>query len=582
MNAPTLDGLLLLAPALPLLVALMWTVPALRPGVRCLIPWVPLPALLLALVASPDHALDLDWLMLGGQLGLHELTRVFLGFTALIWILGGLHARAELARGQAAGTFPLYWMLTLGGNLGVILALDVALFYTSFALMTFAAFGLIIQPRHEHARRAGRVYLVLAVLGEALLLLGFLLAAQATQQPLAPQVADLPQAIAGAAHRDLIMAALWLGFGVKAGLPFLHFSLPLIYSAAPVSAAAVMAGAMLKAGLLGWLLTFPLGVTSLPLWGGLLIATGLFAAFAAALIGIHQRLPRSVLAYSSISQIGMMTIGLGAWLWRPDLGPALALALTLFATHHALSKTALFLSTDAPLTTSRHRLWTWGVVLLPPLALVGLLPGGALAKLALKDPLHHAMPPLPPLWHSLPLLIALATVGTTLLVARFLWLLSRHPGATDAVPAGIRIAWLLAAAASVGSLLLLPLWGATLPDKALLPAVPTLVWPVAVGVALALFGRQWLQAWPVPNADALVLFRPIPGVLFGVGRQLTALLVRLRAASQNRVLRLLQVYRRIDRRLGRLFEHLWQRDAALVFGLLLVILMVAPLVAALR
>ena len=79
-----------------------------------------------------------------------------------------------------------------------------------------------------------------------------------------------------------------------------------------------------------------------------------------------------------------------------------------------------------------------------------------------------------------------------------------------------------------------------------------------------------------------VLFRPIPGVLFGVGRQLTALLVRLRAASQNRVLRLLQLYRRIDRRLGRLFEHLWQRDAALVFGLLLAILMVAPLVAALR
>jgi len=564
---------LLLAPGVPFALGVLWSFPRLRPRIGPIAPWAAIPALLLALFGKPGETVELSWLLFGAQIGMTPTTQVFLFFTALIWFAAGIHGRGHLSEDDHCERFCVFWLFTLAGNIGLILALDVALFYTSFALMTFAAYGLIVHDASHAALRAGRVYLVLAVLGEALILVGLILAARATDAPLLPLLADLPAAIAAAPERDLIIASLWLGFGVKAGLPLLHFSLPLAYAAAPVPVAAALAGAMIKAGLLGWLVTLPLGQAGLEQWGTVVIATGLVAAFGGALIGVHQTRPRFVLAYSSISQMGMVTVAIGAWLSAPALGPLLVIAITIFALHHALAKAALFLGTEVVRhRTRRPVLWLWIGLGIPALGLAGLMPSGLLTKTSLKDALV-AGNGMPEMWAQLPLLLGLAAIGTTALMARHLWLLRLEAGRDDARPAAWH-GWALITAATVLGVFLLPIWGISPSWWAALGGLFDAFWPVAIGLGLAVIAWRWLRPWPIPPADVLVLLTPLPGLAVRAGRALG-----VTGPAIERVLRHLQAlaldrYRRADHRIGRASVHLWRRDASLLFALILALLAV--------
>src|SRR5690606_31901545 len=99
-------------------------------------------------------------------------------------------------------------------------------------------------------------------------------------------------------------------------------------------------------GLLGWLRFLPLGA-ELPVWGNVLIAAGLAGAFYGAIIGAVQRDATTVLAYSSISQIGIMLAGIGCALAAPEAGGEIVAALAVYALHHAFAKSALFFGVGA-------------------------------------------------------------------------------------------------------------------------------------------------------------------------------------------------------------------------------------------
>ena len=187
--------------------------------------------------------------------------------------------------------------------------------------------------------------------------------------------------------RDPALAFLVLGFGLKIGLVPLHVWMPLTYTAAPIPAAAVLSGAAVKAGVIGLIRFLPLrgGVAG---WGEALAAVGLLSAFYGVAIGVTQTNPRTVLAYSSVSQMGLLAAVLGMGLAaRADRGAAIAAAF--YAMHHILVKGGLFLAVGIAALANPRRLWP---VLLPAavlaLGLGGLpLTGGALAKLVVKAPL---------------------------------------------------------------------------------------------------------------------------------------------------------------------------------------------------
>jgi formate hydrogenlyase subunit 3/multisubunit Na+/H+ antiporter MnhD subunit len=146
---------------------------------------------------------------------------------------------------------------------------------------------------------------------------------------------------------------------------------------------------------------------ALPGWGDALVVFGFVSAFYGVAIGITQPNPKAVLAYSSISQMGVIAVVLGMGLAAADKGAALDAAF--YAAHHVLVKGALFLAIGVVAATSSRRRW---LVLLPAavlaLSLGGLpLTGGALAKLAVKAPLGNGL---------VGMLAAISAAGTTLLM----------------------------------------------------------------------------------------------------------------------------------------------------------------------
>ena len=104
---------------------------------------------------------------------------MLLGIAALLWIDRWRLRLGLFARRPECRRFAEWWLLTLTGSLGVFIAADLVQLLFDLLRGSLAAYGLIVHdgPR---ARRAGIVYVALAVLGEAFLLMAFVFMATAT------------------------------------------------------------------------------------------------------------------------------------------------------------------------------------------------------------------------------------------------------------------------------------------------------------------------------------------------------------------------------------------------------------------
>jgi len=433
--------LFLAAVALPLVLSALWPLRAARRVTTGLAPWAAAPALALALVHLVQPAavpgLAAPGIFLGLSLALDPLAEPFFLVTALLWTAAGGFARAYHRDDPRRDQFFGFFTLTLTGNLGVVLAGDLLTFYLSFVVMTFAAYGLIVHRHDAEAQRAGRIYIILALFGEALILpaLAALGAAEGGVMGFGPGFAGSWEGLGGAAP---IVAALAIGgFAVKAGIAPLHLWLPLAHPVAPTAASALLSGAMIKAGLLGWLRVLP-DAPELPAVGGALVIAGALTAFYGVVAGLAQDDAKTVLAYSSVSQMGYMAVGTGMILVAPEVTPLAVAAVALYAVHHGIAKGALFLSVGMadriPGANVRWRALLRAGVLIPALALAGApLTAGATAKHALKGMLGEVGGS----WYAVldPLLLA-AAVGTTLLMVRFFVTVEARVGGSARAGAG--------------------------------------------------------------------------------------------------------------------------------------------------
>jgi formate hydrogenlyase subunit 3/multisubunit Na+/H+ antiporter MnhD subunit len=440
----------------------------------------PLPLLVLAITGG---GADLPGVQFGGLLAVDASNRPLLLLSGLGWSLAGAYA-ADRIEPHRRG-FDLCWMLTLAGQALALLGGDLASFYLGYVAMTLAAYGLIVHARSDAAWRAGRVYLALAFTGEAMVLSGLLaLAATHGNASFAALAASPPSPWSG-----LLMC---LGFAVKLGAVPLHVWLPLAHPVAPVPASAILSGLLVKAGLLGMLRFLP----PLPDAVQPLIALGVLTAVYGALVGMTQQRLKTVLAYSTVSQMGLALAGVGALAAGPGQPAALA-AIGLFALHHGLNKIALFLAAG-------HRLRTplaHAAFLLPAASLAGLpYTSGQLAKLALKDSLEQVGA------EAWLIALSLSSLLTALLLLHA-WRLAASQVEGSERP---HSAWLAAALAG----LLVPwLWLAETPFP-LGMSMATLwdgLWPVAVAVAVAaaLRRRPFAVIRAVPEGDLVVVFERV-------------------------------------------------------------------------
>jgi formate hydrogenlyase subunit 3/multisubunit Na+/H+ antiporter MnhD subunit len=519
--------------------------------IRTLASWAALPALVLALAPISYDSLDLPWLLLGARFELDLIGRFFLILAATLWTCAGVFARAYVPDGEQ-NRFFVYFLLTMSGNLALPFAADAATFYFGFALMTFAGYGLVVHTGSRPAIRAGRVYIILAVIGEGFLLAGLLVAAQAAGSL---SIEAIPPAVAASSSAGLLTGLLLIGFGIKAGAVPLHMWLPLAHPVAPTPASAVLSGSMIKAGLLGWLRFLPLGDLAQPGWGVFVIGLGIGAAFFGVVIGLMQTDPKTVLAYSSVSQMGVVNVGVGTALAAPEAAAEAIGAVMTYALHHGLAKGALFLSVGvvaARLPGGLARAALAVGIFLPALAVAGApLTSGSVAKGELKALLPFTPGPWPT-W--LEWLLPLSAFATTLIMARFLFLLAAgyHEHEDRALARGIWLPWAALVGAVAVALWLLPRWYPIgLPDTQPdgigpggLEILPLVAAGLIVWLTISLSRRQEISI-PLPTIEPGDILNPIERILRAVPRP--TFLHQGRDPALLLAMRWYQVYARSDR-----------------------------------
>jgi len=147
----------------------------------------------------------------------------------------------------------------------------------------------------------------------------------------------------------LLLVLALVGFGIKAGFVPLHVWLPEAHAAAPSHVSAVMSGVLIKMGLYGVLRTVLLLRAPPPWTGPLLAGIGLVGAVTGITLASYQRDMKRVLAYSSVENMGLITLGFGVafWAWNAGHPQIAALAMggaLLHAWNHTLMKGLMVLA----------------------------------------------------------------------------------------------------------------------------------------------------------------------------------------------------------------------------------------------
>lgn len=311
MNAIVGVSLLVLTPLLPLLLAF----PALRSRLPqpCYIAL--LPAFILLLALPQGASIDLPWLLLGSGLGIDSgVGRLLLAIAVLLWMVAAhlLHtAKDEPADDRVTS----YYLLTLAGNLGTVLATDLVGFFTFSTLMGYGFYALLVVGGDEARWRAARTYLVVLIVADLMLFEAVLIAAAAAG---GLHFEAVRQVVSQSTSPGLYLSMVLVGFALKAGIWPLHFWLLPLFRASRPAVALLLGAVPIATALLGLVRWLPLGEISLPMLGLIIMGAGVAAMLYAILAGVRQAQLKMLPAYAAIFATGVFTTAMGAGLGDPD------------------------------------------------------------------------------------------------------------------------------------------------------------------------------------------------------------------------------------------------------------------------
>ncbi|WP_445156869.1 monovalent cation/H+ antiporter subunit A [Halomonas sp. E14] len=307
----------------------------------------PLLALGIALLHAPEViggnvvSLRLSWMpLLGLDLAL-RIDGLTLLFALLILGIGSLilfYAGHYLSKEEDDGRFLSYMMLFMTAMIGIVMADNLILLWLFWELTSISSFLLIgFWGHRSDARRGARMALTVTGAGGLALLAGLLLLGQAAGSYALGDVLAAGDTIRASANYPLIVALVLFGaFTKSAQFPF-HFWLPHAMAAPTPVSAFLHSATMVKAGVFLLARLNPaLGDT--PLWAITLSLVGLATLMYAAWFALLERDLKGILAFSTVSHLGLITLLLG-------LGSPLAIVAAVFhILNHATFKAALFMS----------------------------------------------------------------------------------------------------------------------------------------------------------------------------------------------------------------------------------------------
>ena len=309
-------------------------------------------------VSGWQQVFDVRWIPSWGvrfTLGLDGIAMMMVLLTTFIMLLASIGSWTSI-RQKASSYYALLLVLTTG-MLGVFMALDLFLFYAMWEVMLIPMYFIVGIWGGQRRIYASLKFFIYTMLGSLLMLVGIIYLGLAARQP--HLVNGAPVMLNGAVEMipnfsyDAIMAqvqltpqagmwlfgAFFLAFAVKVPMFPFHTWLPDAHVEAPTAGSVVLAAIMLKLGTFGFLrLAVPLfpAAAMNPTVRGIVLTLAVIGIVYGALVSLVQPDFKKLVAYSSVSHLGFVMLGIFALTVQSVQGALMVMI------NHGLSTGALF------------------------------------------------------------------------------------------------------------------------------------------------------------------------------------------------------------------------------------------------
>jgi multicomponent Na+:H+ antiporter subunit D len=303
-----------------------------------------------------------------------------------IYSIGYMRANRELRQ----TSYYVYFAVAIGSTIGIAFAKNLFTMFLFYEALTISTYPLVTHSRTAEAMRAGRIYLGLLLGTSMLLFLPAIIATWVIAGTLDFTPGGVLDGKVGGAVLGILLALYVFGIGKAAVMP-LHFWLPAAMVAPTPVSALLHAVAVVKAGVFSILKIAVLifGIDTLNALGQstwLTIVAGI-TVLAASLVALRQDNLKRRLAYSTISQLSYVLLGVAV------LAPISIAGAALHIAAHAVSKITLFFAAGSIHTAThlteisqldgigRRMPWTMGAFAVGSLSMIGVPPtAGFLGK----------------------------------------------------------------------------------------------------------------------------------------------------------------------------------------------------------
>jgi NADH-quinone oxidoreductase subunit M len=288
---------------------------------------------------------DLAWIPSWGvrfTLGLDGIALMMVLLTTFIMLLASIGSWTSI-RQKASSYYALLLVLTTG-MLGVFMALDLFLFYVMWEVMLVPMYFIVGVWGGQRRIYASLKFFIYTMIGSMLMLVGIIYLGLAARNA-ASGVPNFSYDAIMATVQVSPVTALWLfgafflAFAVKVPMFPFHTWLPDAHVEAPTAGSVVLASIMLKLGTFGFLrLAVPLfpGAAMNPTVRGIILTLAVIGIVYGALVSLVQPDFKKLVAYSSVSHLGFVMLGIFAMTVQSVQGALMVMI------NHGLSTGALF------------------------------------------------------------------------------------------------------------------------------------------------------------------------------------------------------------------------------------------------
>src|SRR6266498_4153178 len=272
-------------------------------------------------------------------LGIDGISLVLILLTTILTPVSLLFSVTHVAKSVRA--FSVAFLLLETGMLGSLAALDLALFYVFWEVMLVPMYFIIGIWGGARRIYAAMKFFLFTMAGSLLMFLAILYLAVNYRNATGEWsflLADLTGLALAPSTQAVLFFAFALAFAIKVPVFPLHTWLPDAHTEAPTAGSIILAGVLLKLGVYGYLRfalpLFPDAALRYAPWLGIL---GIIGVIYGAFVAYAQKDMKRLVAYSSVSHLGLVVLGIGAFTSAAVTGSVLQMI------NHGLSTGALFL-----------------------------------------------------------------------------------------------------------------------------------------------------------------------------------------------------------------------------------------------